>query len=98
MITKTKGWVYVSFASPTIGFLGVAIVRGGDQESAVDECKRLGILPRPPPDSGPYQAVGALYPPEVSLPSKHFRNRLLSEDEAKAIYPDAQSLAEWEAS
>ena len=83
-----SGFYYLSYADD-VGFRGACIVRGRCVVTAGFEARRLGISP-----GG--QVLGAHVPKE-ELPAEQWRNRLLTEQELKQIWPDAASLAEHEA-
>lgn len=79
-----KTWWYLSFAEEA--FNGGCFVQADDFLPAVSEAYRQKCSP-----GG--QVMG--FPvPEEELPDASFRNRLLTEKEIKAIWPDSKSINE----
>lgn len=79
-------WFYLSFADEE--FRGAAIMQAHGFMSAVARLTMLGQNP-----GG--ECVGAPLP-DTELPAENFRNRLLTKEEVKTIWPDAKSLREHE--
>ena len=81
------GWHYLSFADDT-SFLGGLVIHAFGFMDAIMQAHLRGLNP------GGEVMYAEL--PDAAIPPERFRNRLLSKDEVKEMWPDAKSIREHE--
>lgn len=86
-LEKPEKWHYLSFADGY--FKGAVVIKGHGVTDCVSKAHRLGINP-----GG--QVMCVAFPDSMELPDEKYRNRLLTREDVKAIWPDAASLGEHE--
>ena len=80
-------WLYLSFADD-VGFRGGVVIKAHGLTDAVIKCNWLQI--------NPHGEIQGIELPESHIPPERYRNRLLTKEEIKEMWPDAKSIKEME--